>query len=267
MGGKYRSLLDFDGTVSTRDIGLDYLHAHCGIERGQFFNYVKAVRENVLNPSYARHFEDTAGVPHDFGIELAYLLILNRARRSDVLESGSQSTNSIRSGFLSFLKKAEESGNPVDIVSSGPADWLRAFWAKYSDKVGVRATELYACEQDIYRRITVPCGRNGKTCAVEAYVNGRPLIAVGDSEGDRGMFERIKSSGRGLTIGIGKGIQGDINLPAETDWYPLWAASELFAEKCGQGPAELPPHDVSSMEYNSDLGESVVKGLKQADRI
>jgi phosphoserine phosphatase len=261
-----RYLLDFDRSVSTKDIGLDHLHAYCGIGQSGFMEYVDSVRkEAASDPHYARHFRDLTGAEYDFGLELAALLVSNRAKQEDIMESGRQSHNSIRKGFFDFLRHTEANGDPVYIVSAGPADWLRAFWGKHSDVVSVRATEFGTGEDGAYRSITVPCGRNGKSCIVSSYVNGRPVVAVGDSSIDEGMFDRTRRADHGLTIGIGPGIEGDINLPKDTDWNPVWAASELFSEMRGGGPAYLPPHDPFVMEYNSEIGEMVVNEIRRRD--
>jgi hypothetical protein len=257
--------LDHCGTISRDDIGAKYLCGFWGKDSEEFLKNVEAMR--AKNGDYP--FRDVTGVDHEYGLESAAMAIENGTRKREVYESGKQSWNSIREGFLDFIQHSAELEDTIYIVSAGLADWLDAYWSNFNNRPEILATELGVDDNGVYERIVVPVGSLGKERIIRALYNeGDRIVCAGDSyRGDGRMFERVRSLG-GLTIGFGERIEGDINFPSDADWVPFVAASEMFREISGEGPARFPAgYDTRVMEANSPLGDTVVKQLRRRDKI
>ena len=252
---------DHDGTASYGDIGQDYLCGLFGMDRAGFIGAVDEMRARASSePPYRAALESATGCGYDLGLELAIMLVQHRVKKKDVEDIGRQASNSIRDGFLEYL---ESSPDEVHIISAGPADWLRPFWKKYSDKIQVCGTELYIGDRGEYRGIVLPCGRAGKPGII---VPSRNLVCVGDSDGDGGMFEYVQKNS-GLALGVGDGVTGDLNVPGYASWAPVRAAIEMYAELLGERQADLPGFDPAEITPNTDLGGQITDQLRKRDAI
>ena len=187
---------DHDGTASHGDIGQDYLCRFLGMDKKQFIEAVYEMRSSCSDPVYRDRIKQEVGCDHDIGLELGIMLAQKGVLKGDVEECGRDAHNSIREGFLKYLASTPDE---LHILSAGPADWLRPFWGKYSDKVNVFGTELYTGPDGEYRGIKLPCGKSGKPKVI---MPARDLVCIGDSDGDSGMFDFVRRCG-GFTIGIG----------------------------------------------------------------
>ena len=252
---------DHDGTASLGDIGEDYLCGLLGMNRTGFIEAVHAMRERAArDPTYRATIRESMNCDYDDGLELAIMLVQQRVMRKCVEECGREAHNSIREGFFEYL---ESSPDEINILSAGPADWLRPFWEKYSDKIRVYGTELYTGRRGEYGGATLPCGKSGKPKII---IPSRNLVCVGDSEGDSGMFDHVWKN-RGLVIAIGGDVQGDLNIPEYASWGPVYAAIEIYAELLGERQAAPPRFDPDEVAPNTDLGGRIAGLLRKRDSI
>ena len=252
--------IDHDGTLSTGDIGQDYLCQCLGMNKEEFVNAVYAMRDrSERDPEYHPRTIERLRRDADMGLELATMLVEYGVNQSDVEEAGNDAHNSLRPGVLEFISQNQDEKH---ILSAGPGDWLRPFWSKYpGTNLYVRGTELYTGPDGRYTGISRPCGRKGKPKVIHDDGNDDALlIAVGDSQGDGLMFEYVRQR-HGLTIGVGPNIKGDINVPGYS-WNPIWAAGEVFSEIRGTRKAEVPPYDPDEIEPNTLQGEQILAYLK-----
>ena len=224
----YLWCIDHDGTASLGDIGQDYLCQLMGFNSGEFVKEVKKMRND---PEYREKI--LRGEKYEVGMELAYLLSYHGIKQHDVRESARNANGSLREGFSDFLD--DENRGRAIIFSAGVRDWLYTYYTKnFPDKnFDIVGTTLRTDLDGKYYSIENPCGRESKPYRIKEVLrgmNGNNLtkIGIGDSQGDRKMFDFVLEDG-GLTIGIGDGIEGDINFPKDTAWYPVWEAGKMYA--------------------------------------
>ena len=213
--------IDHDGTASLGDIGRDYLYEYLpGIDSpDDFVKEVMKIRNDLDYKDKILRGKE----PYEEGLELALLLAYHNVKRNDVIDSGQNAKNSLRLGFPEFLNK--ESDDIKIIFSAGPQDWLMNFYMHNfpNKKFDVVGTKLGINENFEYCGIEDSCGRESKPKRIEKKarrMNGMKYIGVGDSRGDEKMFEYIKGK-NGITVAIGSGVKGDINLSEDTDWYSV----------------------------------------------
>ncbi|MBU0530541.1 MAG: hypothetical protein ABIH52_02375 [Candidatus Aenigmatarchaeota archaeon] len=225
----YLWCIDHDGTASYGDIGRDYLCSLIGLTSEEFVDVVKNIRrdEDYKN-------EILKGGRYEEGLELAMLLAYNSVLQDDVRRSGENAENSLRKGFTEFLTRSER--GRVIIFSAGVQDWLMHFYMKNfpNTNFDVVGTSLHVDEAGRYSSIKKPCGRMSKPDRIKDVLKGMnghciPKVGVGDSNGDRKMFDYVLKED-GLTIGISNGIEGDLNFSEDTDWYGPWFAGELYVD-------------------------------------
>jgi len=223
--------IDHDGTASHGDIGRDYL---CRLMDFDSEGFVEEVMKMRNDPEYRA--EILRGEKYEVGMELAFLLVYHRVKQDDVREIARNAEDYLREGFLEFLNDPD-TGRSI-IFTAGVGDFSKLLYDKPKfrnkknfDTVG---TDLYVDEEGRYSGIKSPCGKESKPDRIKEVMrgmNGNNIIkiGIGDSQGDRRMFEYVLENG-GLTIGIGDGIEGDINFPKDTAWYPVWEAGKLYVD-------------------------------------
>jgi len=197
-----------------------------GLDRMGFVEEVNRIRGDSAYRNMI-----TNGDVYDYGLEKALLLAYHRVSQDNVRESGRVAENSLREGFPEFLQDKDR--GRVIIFSAGVRDWLVPFYNKFIPKnFEAIGTTLYVDAQGKYTGIKKPCGMEGKPArikeALQGLNNSVVKIGVGDSRGDRKMFDYVLES-HGLTIGIGSGIDGDINVPEDSSWHPVKEAGKLYA--------------------------------------
>jgi len=201
-------ILDFDETISKMDVGRDCISPDIGLDGKYFMEKVREIRKNIREtPEYNAEFEKKYGVPHEYSIELAAVLIEMGIHSDVVRENGRQSKNNIRDGFFPFKEYANSVGDEIIVLSACPAEWLRYYWEKYGNGLEIIGTELSTDENGVYNFIKQPCGEDGKPILIKPYLNGDLMVGVGDSLGDRGFFDELKKREQ-LTIGIGIILKG-----------------------------------------------------------
>lgn len=172
--------------------------------------------------------------PYEKGLELALLLAYHGVKQDDVRKSGTNAKNSLRKGFPEFLKN-EKTGRKI-IFSAGVKDWLMNFYMQNfsNNNFDVAGTSLYVNENGEYTGIKKSCGRESKRKRIielsSGVGNNVIKIGVGDSDGDRDMFDYILEND-GITVGIGDGIDGIINLPEDIDWHSVVDEVKKYSEE------------------------------------
>ncbi|MCJ7479273.1 MAG: hypothetical protein MUP63_03810 [Candidatus Nanohaloarchaeota archaeon QJJ-7] len=228
---------DHDGNVHTHDIGQDYLLDVLSFGSPQeFIDAVEELRDGSRTPE--SHVYN--GENYSEGEELGIFLAEHEVPRGEV--RGRAEGDGFREAAPEFINDILEYGGTPFIISAGDQDFLEEFYGSHG-KVNGEGVEVVGTKQQwkengggepLASGILEGNGKEKKPQRFQeaAYEKGlpldRPVIASGDSEGDRELFRYAQENG-GIAIGTGGDASPYTDVVVEGDgWYGQIASSLGF---------------------------------------